>query len=245
MSLPMYRTELKPVWCPGCGDYAVLKAISDALADLAIPPHMIGLLSGIGCSSRIAGYVNAYGFNLLHGRAIPTAEGVKLARSEMTVLAVGGDGDLFSIGGGHVAHAVRSNIDITVICIDNFVYGLTKGQVSPTTPSGGDGNSPIDPVLDVLAYSIGARASFVAQGISTDVKLLKRLLVEAIRHRGFSFVNVITNCVTYRDREFREMKEHCIYLDGSHDTSDINAALNLAKTPVSSTPHLGVFFRGA
>lgn len=248
MTVLNYRTNLKPVWCPGCGDYAVLQALTKALQELALLPHQVAVLSGIGCSSRISGYVNAYGLNSLHGRAIPLARGVKMARPEMTVFAIGGDGDLFSIGGGHVAHMVRSNLDITVICLDNFVYGLTKGQTSPTTPLSlvDDASTmphPVDPVHVVLSSGIRAQRSFVAQGISSDPKHLQGLIVQAVRHRGFSFVNVLTSCVTYCRDEFAIIKERCVYLDESHDAGDYYAALTLARTSVDSTPHLGVFFK--
>jgi 2-oxoglutarate ferredoxin oxidoreductase subunit beta len=244
-----YRTAMKPVWCPGCGDYAVLQALTKALQQLEIPPPQVAIFTGIGCSARIAGYVDAYGLNSLHGRSLPLARGAKMFRPELTVFSIGGDGDLFSIGGGHLAHAVRSNLDITCLCFDNFVYGLTKGQTSPTTPLGmgqnpADGVSPVEPVFSVLAYSVGARQSFVAQGISSDPKHLQDLIVQAVRHPGFSFVNVLTSCTTYRKAEFAALKERCVYLDGSHDSSSLMAALELAQTPIKATPHLGVFFRG-
>ena len=244
-----YRTDLKPVWCPGCGDYGVLKALTNAFKQLGTPGHQIGIFSGIGCSSRITGYIDAYGFNLLHGRAIPTAEGAKLAKPNLTVLAIGGDGDLFSIGGGHMAHAVRSNIDLTVICMDNFVYGLTKGQLSPTTPVDQvegfvDNPSPIYPVFSIIGYSVGTRKSFIAQGIGTDIKHLTDLIVRGIQHKGFSYINILVNCITYRNLAFRELKDRCVYLDDSHDSSDFSAALRLAESPVELAPHLGVFFQG-
>lgn len=249
MAKQAYRTERKPVWCPGCGDFGVLAALAKALQVLQVPNHKLAIFSGIGCSARIAGYVDAYGFNLLHGRSVPAAQGAKLAKPELTVIAMGGDGDLFSIGVGHLPHAVRSNTDITCVMMNNFVYGLTKGQTSPTTPvviSEDDlhGSSPIDPVFSMIAFSVATRKSFIAQGISTDIPHLTNLLVEGISHKGFSFISVLTDCTTYRKEFFAETKKRCIYLDGSHDPSDINAALALAKTPVSATPHLGVFFKG-
>ena len=245
----LYRTERKPIWCPGCGDFGILTAVIRAFENLEIPNHKIGVFSGIGCSARIAGYLNTFGFNLLHGRAIPAAEGAKLANPSLTVLAIGGDGDLFSIGAGHMPHAVRSNCDITVICVNNFVYGLTKGQTSPTTPLldsdvGQNGYAPVDPVFAVTAYSISTRKSFIAQGISTDVAHLTNLILEGIKHRGFSFISVLTLCATYRKEMFEKIKASCVYLDQSHDPSDINAALRLAETPVAANPHLGIFFKG-
>lgn len=248
MDKPIYRTDLKPMWCPGCGDYGVLKALTAAMQQLGVPNHMIAVVSGIGCSSRIVEYVDTYGLNLLHGRAIPAAEGVKLANPGLTVFSIGGDGDLFSIGGGHMAHAVRSNFDITCICMNNLVYGMTKGQASPTTPLEVAANemnaSPIHPVLSMLAYSIGTQSSFIAQGISTDVKQLTDIIVRGTLHKGFSFINVLTECVQYRKEAFDALKGRCIYIDHNHDAGDINAALMLAETPLTGTPHLGVFFEG-
>ena len=131
-----FKSDLKPIWCPGCGDYGVVTAIYRALAAIKRPPHEIAFISGIGCSSRIPGYTTAYGFNTVHGRALPIAQGIKMANPDLLVLAAGGDGDGFSIGGGHVPHAIRRNLNITYIVMDNQIYGLTKGQLSPTTPRG-------------------------------------------------------------------------------------------------------------
>ena len=128
-----YRSNLKPVWCPGCGDFAILNALYQALAKLQLPPEEVTTISGIGCSSRLPGYVKTYGFNSIHGRALPVAQGVKLARPETTVIAVAGDGDAFSIGGDHIPHTARRNINLTYIIMDNGIYGMTKGQSSPTT----------------------------------------------------------------------------------------------------------------
>ena len=155
-----YKSDLKPIWCPGCGDFGVVQAIYRALAAVGRPPHEIAFVSGIGCSSRIPGYTTAYGFNTVHGRALPIAQGIKLANPDLLVLVAGGDGDGFSIGGGHVAHAVRRNIDLTYIVMDNQIYGLTKGQLSPTSPRGlrtsssalGSLEDPVNPLLYVLAY---------------------------------------------------------------------------------------------
>src|SRR3972149_5205481 len=127
-----YKSDLKPIWCPGCGDFGVVQAIYRALASVGRPPHEIAFVSGIGCSSRIPGYTTAYGFNSVHGRALPIAQGIKGANPELLVLAAGG----FAIGGGHVAHAIRRNLDLTYIIMDNQIYGLTKGQLSPTSPKG-------------------------------------------------------------------------------------------------------------
>ena len=175
-----YRSSLKPIWCPGCGDYGVVTAIYRALAAINRPPHEIAFISGIGCSSRIPGYTTAYGFNTVHGRALPIAQGIKMANPDLLVLVAGGDGDGFSIGGGHVAHAIRRNPSLTYIVMDNQIYGLTKGQLSPTSPRGlktsstqyGSMEDPVNPLLYVLAYG----ASFVAQGAPGDMDGLAKLI---------------------------------------------------------------------
>src|SRR5271166_1630100 len=200
-----FKSDLKPIWCPGCGDFGVLQAIYRALASVARPPHEIAFVSGIGCSSRIPGYTTAYGFNSVHGRALPIAQGIKLARPELLVLVAGGDGDGFSIGGGHVPHAIRRNLDLTYIVMDNQIYGLTKGQLSPTSPRGlktptseyGSFEEPVNPLLYVLAYG----ANFVAQGTPTDMAGLTEVIEAAIRYPGFSFVNVQSPCVTYGEED--------------------------------------------
>ncbi len=168
-----YKSDLKPIWCPGCGDFSVLQALYRALAAVGRPPHETAFVSGIGCSSRIPGYTTAYGFNSLHGRSLPIAQGIKLANPDLLVLAAGGDGDGFSIGGGHIAHLVRRNMDITYIVMDNQIYGLTKGQLSPTSARGritctshfGSLEEPVNPLLYLLGYG----ANFVAQGSPADM----------------------------------------------------------------------------
>ena len=265
-----YRTAAKPVWCPGCGNFGVLDALTRrALVNLQIPSHRVLIVSGIGCSSRISGYIETYGINSVHGRAIPIAQGAKLARPDLKVVAIGGDGDFFSIGAGHLPHAVRRNIDITCVMMNNFVYALTKGQISPTTPFlesgekvlvGQETNPPVDPMLDMIAYSVSTEASFIAQGIATDPTHLSWLIEEAIEHEGFSFINILTPCITYGPGLFAIIREHASYLrEGElvelpasskekpwpHDPKDIGLALKLAQTPVLEKPHLGVFFKGS
>lgn len=200
-----YISSLKPIWCPGCGDFAVLNAVAKALAALDVPQENIAVISGIGCSSRIPGYLTTYGFNAIHGRTLPIATGLKLSRPDLTVLAVGGDGDGFSIGGGHISHAARRNIDMTYLVMDNSIYGLTKGQVSPTTPLGertvtttyGSLDDPIQPLKLLLSYE----TSFVAQSNSLNINHLVEMLVAAMKHKGFAFVNCRSPCVTYRGKE--------------------------------------------
>ncbi len=232
-----FKSDLKPIWCPGCGDFGVLQAIYRALAGIGRPPHEIAFVSGIGCSSRIPGYTTAYGFNSVHGRALPIAQGIKLARPELLVLVAGGDGDGFSIGGGHVAHAIRRNIDLTYIVMDNQIYGLTKGQLSPTSPRGlktvtseyGSLEAPVNPLLYVLAYG----ASFVAQGTPADMAGLADVIEQAIRHPGFSFVNVQSPCVTFapEDQQVKAQRGRMKTLASvGHDSTNRLAAMGLAQT---------------
>lgn len=230
-----FRSDLKPIWCPGCGDFGVVQAIYRALSAIGRPPHEIAFVSGIGCSSRIPGYTTAYGFNSVHGRALPIAQGIKLANPDLLVLVAGGDGDGFSIGGGHVPHAIRRNLDLTYIVMDNQIYGLTKGQLSPTSPRGlktvtseyGSLEEPVNPLLYVLAYG----ANFVAQGTPADMQGLARVVEEAIRYPGFAFVNVQSPCVTYGedDHQVKAHREHMKPLAAlGHDPSDRLAAMKLA-----------------
>lgn len=270
MESSSYRTEVKPVWCAGCGDFGPLDALTRrVLPSLGIPNHQTFIISGIGCSSRMPAYIDTYGLNGIHGRAIAIAQGAKLAKPELTVIAIGGDGDFFSIGAGHLPHAVRRNIDITCIMMNNFVYALTKGQTSPTTPhlERGEGRflsletyPPVDPMLDMISYSVSTQSSFMAQGIATDVSHLAWLIEEGIKHKGFSFINVLTPCVTFNPPElFDTIRKQASYLtDGElleladsstekpwlHDPANISLALKLAQSPVLEKPHLGVFFRG-
>ena len=243
------RSDLKPIWCPGCGDFGVLTAIYRALAAVGRPPHEIAFVSGIGCSSRIPGYTTAYGFNSVHGRALPIAQGIKLANPELLVLVAGGDGDGFSIGGGHVPHAIRRNVDLTYIVMDNQTYGLTKGHLSPTAPRGlhtvtssyGSLEDPVNPLLYVLAY--GAR--FVAQGTPADMPGLSTLIEEAIRFPGFAFVNVQSPCVTFGEPEqqLKAHKQHMVPLARlGHDVTDPIRAMAVARE-YGKTLHTGVLYR--
>jgi 2-oxoglutarate ferredoxin oxidoreductase subunit beta len=244
-----YKSDLKPIWCPGCGDFGVVQAIYRALANVGRPPHEIAFVSGIGCSSRIPGYTTAYGFNSVHGRALPIAQGIKLANPELLVLVAGGDGDGFSIGGGHVAHAIRRNIDLTYIVMDNQIYGLTKGQLSPTSRRGlatassalGSMEGPVNPLLYVLGYG----AEFVAQGTPADMNSLAAVIEEGIRFPGFAFINVQSPCVTYglEDQQLKAQKSQMQSLQSlGHNASDVLAAMALAQE-YGDKLYTGVFFR--
>ncbi len=205
-----FKSETKPVWCPGCGDYSVLTSLTRALAQLAVKPEDVAIVSGIGCSSRIPAYTNSYGFHGVHGRALAVATGLKVARPDLTVIAAGGDGDGYSIGGNHFLHACRRNVDLTYLVMDNHVYGMTKGQPSPTTEPdwdnaltpGGTGLRPFHPLVIALASG----ANFVARAFSGDVVGTAEIVAKAIASPGFSFVEILSPCVTFRPEQ-RQWKE--------------------------------------
>jgi 2-oxoglutarate ferredoxin oxidoreductase subunit beta len=206
-----YKSNYKPIWCPGCGDFTVLSAITKALAIVGVPPHEVAVVSGIGCSSRIPAYTTCYGFHGVHGRALAAGTGLKVARPDLTVLVAGGDGDGYSIGGNHFLHACRRNVDMTYVVMDNHVYGMTKGQASPTTEPdwdnklspGGTGIRAFNPLVIALASG----ASFVARGFSGDPNGCADLIAKAIKHPGFAFIEIMSPCVTFRPEQ-RSWKEH-------------------------------------
>ncbi|MBI5816566.1 MAG: 2-oxoacid:ferredoxin oxidoreductase subunit beta [Nitrospinae bacterium] len=242
-----YKSEIPPTWCPGCGDYGVLNAVLKAFADLQIDINNTVLVSGIGCSSRFPYFVKTYGMHTAHGRVLPVATGVKMARPELEVIAFGGDGDGFSIGGGHVPHVARKNTDITYIMMDNSIYGLTKGQMSPTTPLGmvtsttpyGAPDNPLNPLAFCLTYG----ATFVAQGYSSKSKVVEDLVKRAIKHKGFSFVNIISPCPTFNKvNTFDFYKDRIGELPADHNTKDLNAALKYAFEGIDGKIATGVFY---
>lgn len=196
-----FRNNVKPNWCPGCGDFSVQAAIQKAAANVGLEPEEVAIITGIGCSGRLSGYVNSYGVHSIHGRSLPLAQGVKMANKDLTVIASGGDGDGFAIGMGHTVHALRRNMDMTYIVMDNQIYGLTKGQTSPSSAKGFVTKSTpkgnIEQNIAPLELAISSGATFVAQSFSSDIKELTSIIEEAINHKGFSFVNVFSPCVTY------------------------------------------------
>jgi 2-oxoglutarate ferredoxin oxidoreductase subunit beta len=241
-----FKSEVKPVWCPGCGDYAVLSSITKAFADLGLAPHETSVVSGIGCSSRIPAYTTTYGFHSIHGRALAVGAGLKLARPDLTVLVAGGDGDGFSIGGNHFIHACRRNVDMTYVVMDNRVYGMTKGQPSPTTeadwdasamaPPGGTGVTPFHP----LAIALAAGANFIARAFAGDPNGTAELIADAIRHPGFSFVLVMSPCITFREEQ-RDWKS-IVRPSAAEATGDPARAARRLMTDDGF--NIGVLFRG-
>jgi 2-oxoglutarate/2-oxoacid ferredoxin oxidoreductase subunit beta len=249
---PLVMADLKgkvdPDWCPGCGDYGVLAAVQKALVELQIPKHEVVTVSGIGCSSNFPGFIDTYGMHTLHGRSLPVASGMKLANHGMTVLVTGGDGDGFGIGAGHFVHTMRRNLDLTYIVMDNQIYGLTTGQTSPTSRIGmktksmpfGNVDAPVNPVS--LALSAGA--TFVARGFSADQKQLTELIKRAIQHKGFSFIDVFSPCITYNhDNTFQWFRPRVKKLEDNpeYDPTNWLAAMEKALLWGDEIP-IGLFF---
>ncbi len=240
-----YRSEVKPIWCPGCGDYHVLMAFTRAFVALGVRPEQVAVVSGIGCSSRIPAYTNCYGFHGVHGRALAVATGLKIVRPDLTVVVASGDGDGYSIGGNHFLHACRRNVDLTYVVMDNHIYGMTKGQPSPTTEPdfdtaltpGGTGLRPFHPLVIALASG----ANFVARAFSGNPAETAAIIVEAIRHPGFSFVEVLSPCVTYRpDQRAWKDRVHRAPVDATDD-----AARAARRVMTDDGFNLGVLYRGS
>jgi len=239
-----FDTGVRPQWCPGCGNYGVLAAVRAALADLGFRRENVVAVAGIGCHGRMTEYLDVNAFHAIHGRAVPVAEGVKLANPKLTVLVHTGDGDAYAIGLSHLLHAARRNVGIKVLVHNNMVYALTTGQAGPTTPRGlktrstpyGSVEEPFNPLLLLLASG----ATFVARGFSDDVQHLKELVKRAILHKGFAVIDVIQPCVTFYDAR-QWFKERAYKLeDESHDPSDFRAALE--KSLETERVPLGVIY---
>jgi len=243
-----FATATPSWWCPGCGDYGVLSALKSALAEIGRLPKDVAFVSGIGCSGKISGYVHAYAFHGVHGRALPVATAVKLANHDLTVIAAGGDGDGYAIGAGHFLHAVRRNPNVTYIVMDNQTYGLTKGQSSPTSSTGYvTGTSPQgnpDAPINGLAVALAAGGSFLARGFSAHPKKLVDLIRVAIEHEGFSVVEVMSPCVTYNKiNTYAWFKENVYYVDEKPDYDPSNRSQAFeAMTDEGKIP-LGVLYR--
>lgn len=212
-----YASDQEVRWCPGCGDYAVLKAVQKTLAELEVKTEKTVFVSGIGCSSRFPYYMSTYGFHTIHGRAPTIASGIKLANPELDVWIVTGDGDALSIGGNHLFHALRRNIDVQILLFNNEIYGLTKGQYSPTstigltTPSSPKG--AVDNPASPCQFAIGSGATFIARTVDNKLKPLGEVLKKAREHNGASFVEILQNCIVFNDETFSDITNKSSSMD--------------------------------
>ena len=242
-------TPTRPIWCAGCGDFGVLEALITALDELQVPVHDRMFIAGIGCSGSLQNYLSCYGYHALHGRVLPTATGVKLANPQLTVVGVGGDGDGYAIGGGHLVHAFKRNPGVTYIVMNNGTYGLTKGQASPTSVAGFQDNieEDLDPIM--LGLSIPG-STFLARGYSGQPAQLMQLTLAALRHtsagHGMSYLEVLSPCVTYNDtyREWRTNVFNIDSEDGYDPGNRAGAFERMAKLREQGRLPLGLIYQG-
>src|SRR5439155_344418 len=243
-----FKGKVDPDWCPGCGDFGVLSSLQKVCAELGRRPHEILTVSGIGCSSNFPEFFNAYGMHTLHGRALAVATGDKMANHELTVIVTGGDGDGYGIGGNHFTHTARRNVDLTYIVMNNQIYGLTTGQVSPTSCSGMKTKSTpfgsVEPPINPITAAIMNGATFVARGFSGDPKHLMELMKKAIQHKGFALIDVFSPCVTFNhDNDYTFFRPRIKRLeDERHDPSDWKAACEKAMM-WGDKIYIGLFFQ--
>jgi 2-oxoglutarate ferredoxin oxidoreductase subunit beta len=241
-----FKSGVKPTWCPGCGDFGVLNAVYNAMRAQGFDPKDVVLVSGIGCSSRLPFFSSTYGFHSVHGRTMPIATGIKVANPNLKVLVLGGDGDAFAIGGGHFIHAARRNLDVCYVVMDNAIYGLTKGQTSPTSMVGfvtkttpkGTPDRPVNP----LQLALASGATFVARAFSGKPKELADLIVQGMNHRGFALIDTYSPCPTFNKvNTFKYYRDEATDLPKDHDPSDPSQAWMRAA---SVDPlYLGLLYR--
>jgi 2-oxoglutarate ferredoxin oxidoreductase subunit beta len=240
------RSPNLPTWCPGCGYFGIHQGLNHAIARLGLPHHMVVTVSGIGCAGRYPFFADTYGLHTVHGRTLPVATGVKLANPELTVFAVGGDGDGLAIGGAHFPHMARRNIDVNYLLFDNSIYGLTKGQPSPSSPTGfktkASPQGSIDPPLNATLLALSYGAGFVARLFAGDPEGIAAALMEGVRHKGFSFFHLFTSCVTF-DKSYKtwdHLKEWVHPLPEGYNPSDRKSAIAHVLDDDFS---LGIIFR--
>ncbi len=243
-----FKGEVDPDWCPGCGDFSILRSLQKACAELELGFHEILTVSGIGCSSNLPGYFNSYGMHTLHGRALAVATGAKLANHELTVIVTGGDGDGYGIGGNHFVHTARRNVDLTYLVMNNQIYGLTTGQVSPTSSLGMKTKSTpygnVERAVNPITSAIMNGATFVARGFSGDPKHLTGLIKKGIEHKGFALLDIFSPCVTFNhDNDHPFFKQRVKRLeDEDHDVSDWKSACEKAMV-WDDTIYTGLFLQ--
>ena len=242
-----FKSDKQPTWCPGCGDFGTMNGMMKALAETGNDPDNTFVVAGIGCSGKIGTYMHSYALHGVHGRALPVGIGVKMANPELEVMVAGGDGDGYSIGAGHFVHAVRRNVDMSYVVMDNRIYGLTKGQASPTsredfetatTPEG-----PKQPPVNPLALALASGATFIAQTFSSDSQRHTEVVRKAIEHDGFGFVNVYSPCVTFNDVDtYDYWRDSIVDLsEVDHDPTDYEAAQERIMT--GDREHIGVIYQ--
>lgn len=225
----------KPNWCPGCGDFGIWVSLKNAIVQLGLNPWEVVLVSGIGCSSKLPYWVKTYGFNGLHGRPMPIAEGIRLANSGLKVIVIGGDGDQFGEGTNHLIHAMRRNVDLTLIVHDNQIYGLTTGQFSPTTDIGEKNKANATPIAEMpvnpIALALSGGATFIARGFSGDNKQETELIVAGVQHKGFSIIDTMQPCVTFNHKNTFAWFYERVYKveEQGHDPTDIKKAFEIAE----------------
>lgn len=243
-----YKGRVEPDWCPGCGDYGVLRALQTAAGKIGIEPKDLLVVSGIGCSSNLPGFMHAYGIHSLHGRSIAVATGAHLANTDLKVVVTGGDGDGYGIGVGHFIHAMRRNLDMTYIVMDNQIYGLTTGQTSPTTSRGHKTKSTptgnVETPLNPIALAITAGATYVARGFSGEQKHLVDLIAGGMAHRGFALIDVHSPCVTYNKvNTYSFFKERIYKLeDEGFDPSSLTGSFEKSFEWGNRIP-IGIFYK--
>jgi 2-oxoglutarate/2-oxoacid ferredoxin oxidoreductase subunit beta len=247
LELNIYDTQEECAWCPGCGDFAILAALKQVLAELNIKPHEIVMASGIGQAAKTPHYINVNGFNGLHGRAVPPAVGIKLANKDLKVIINSGDGDSYGEGGNHLLHNIRRNIDITHFVHDNQIYGLTKGQGSPTTDKGQKTSMQFEgTTIDAfrpLAFAITAGATFIARSFSGDKEHLVSIMKQAILHKGYSLVDILQPCITFNHvNTFKWYKENTYKLNEGYNPTDKAEAIKMAMEWDNGIP-LGVIYK--
>jgi 2-oxoglutarate ferredoxin oxidoreductase subunit beta len=248
LELKDYKADVPPDWCPGCGDFGVLSALQKVSLELGVEPYNLFVVSGIGCSSNLPGFFRSYGAHTLHGRALPFATGIKLANHDLTVVAVGGDGDGYGIGLNHFIQAMRRNINVTYIVMNNEIYGLTTGQVSPTSENGMVTKSTpggnLEQMLNPLTLALASGCGYVARGFSGDPKQLLELYKGGIQYPGFALIDVFSPCVTFNKvNTYQWFRERVYRLeDKSHDPKDFHAAMDRALEWGQKIP-IGLFYR--
>ena len=243
-----FKPEVPPDWCPGCGDFGVLNALFQACAEIDLPPRELLVVSGIGCSSNLPGFIRSYGVHSLHGRALPFATGSKLANHAMTVIATGGDGDGYGIGLNHFIQAMRRNINVTYIVMNNEIYGLTTGQVSPTSETGmktkttPHGN--LEGMLNPMALALASGCGYIARGFSGQPKHLMKLYVEGIRYPGFALIDVFSPCVTFNKHNSYDYFRKRVYKleDANHNAASFHEAMDKALEWGEKIP-IGLLYR--